>query len=185
MTAVTTPQAFDEWAKAHNWPARCDPSLDFESAALKDLLAIWRALGGDTGIPHRNKFSAKILKPYLGNISIMERTCDAVARYRVRLLGTRLSHILGEMQGKYLDEVLNPEVAAHWKARLDVTLGENRPMRFVSRVDARELYFLRSETLWAPLSGDDETTHLVLMVATLTYNSSEKGEEPAALTKFA
>jgi len=118
----------------------------------------------------------------LRNISILERVADD--RCLVRLLGTRLAQVLGEMQGKFLNEVIAPQVVPHWHARLDVTLAEGRPMRFVSRVDMKKLYFLRSETFWAPLANDSGPPNIVLMAANLTFNSSI-GAEPVEMSRIA
>jgi hypothetical protein len=186
MDAPNSPAiAFNEWAKARDWPAYCDPELDFESPALIDLLAIWREQADSDAMPHRNKMTARVLKSHLGHISIIERVTEDTPRYRVRLLGSKLAQILGEMQGKYLEDAIAPEVVPHWQARLDLTLAEGRPMRFVSRVDIRKLHFLRSETFWAPLANDREPPSIVLMAAILTFSTSMSGENAAALTRFA
>jgi hypothetical protein len=167
-TAATL--AFNAWAQDCGWPAICDPGLSFEAAALGEILSVWRAQAGDDGIPLRSRLTARVLKPYLGYISIIERPADAPSRHRVRLFGMRLAENLGEMQGKYLEDVLAPEVVRHWQARIELALRENRPMRFVSRVDADKKYHLISESLWAPLRGDDRETPMVLMAAILKFN---------------
>ena len=177
--------AFNEWAKARDWPAFCDPELDFESPALIDLLAIWREQAGCDAMPHRNKMTARVLKSHLRHISIIERVAEDAPRYRVRLLGTRLAQVLGEMLGKYLEDAITPEVVPHWQARLDLTLAEGCPMRFVSRVDMKKLHFLRSETFWAPLANDREPCSIVLMAAILTFSTTMTAEDATALTNFA
>jgi hypothetical protein len=177
--------AFNDWAKARDWPAQCDPELDFESPALIDLLAIWREQAGAAAMPHRGQMTARVLKSHLGHISIIERVTKDSPHYRVRLLGTQLAHVLGEMQGKYLEEAIAPQVVPHWQARLDLTLAEGRPMRFISRVDMKNLYFLRSETFWAPLANDCEPPSLVLMAAILTFSEVMTAQYATALTRIA
>jgi hypothetical protein len=162
--------AFNNWAREANWPAVCDPGLNFSASALRHLLTIWREQAGDAPMPHRSRLTARLMKPYLGDISIIERVSADPVRYRVRLMGTRLTGVLGEMQGRYLDETLAPAVLPHWQRRLGLTLAENRPMRFVSRVDLKGKTYLVSENLWAPLAGDDASCPLVLMAAILKYN---------------
>jgi len=171
---ISRAASFNDWAEEQDWPARCDPDLNFESPALKDILNIWREQAGQNAIPHRSKMTARVLKSHLRNISILERVAED--RCLVRLLGTRLAQVLGEMQGKFLNEVIAPQVVPHWHARLEVTLAEGRPMRFVSRVDMKKLYFLRSETFWAPLANDSGPPNIVLMAANLTFNSSISAE---------
>ena len=184
---MMTPRAdsFNDWAQDQGWPARCDPDLDFESPALRDILAIWYEQAGANAFPHRNKMTARVLKAHLGNICILERVIAEQPLWRVRLLGTRLAQILGEMQGKYLHEVIATDVIPHWHARLNVTLAEGRPVRFVSRVDMKHLYFLRSESFWAPLGTESGQPDIVLMSAILTFNSSMSAELAAQMSKIA
>lgn len=178
-------EAFNEWAVEREWPAHCDPSLEFDASALGDLLAIWRDKAGSGVMPHRNALTARVLKPHLGNIAILERMSEEAPRYRVRLLGSRLALAIGEMQGKFLDDVLESDVVPHWEARADLALAEQCPLRFVSRVDVRRLYHLRSESLWAPLASDDGAGRLVLMAAILTCNTTMSAGQALELCRMA
>jgi len=184
-TRLSRADAFNDWAEAHDWPARCDPDLNFDAPALTDLLGIWREQAGQSGMPQRSQLTARVLKSHLRHISIIERIGDVFPRYRVRLLGTQLAQMLGEMQGRYLDEVMPPEVAAHWQARLDLALAERSPVRFVSRVDMKKLYFLRSESFWAPLADEREPPSIVLMAAILTFNTASAVDNIGALASIA
>lgn len=177
--------AFNKWAEARDWPARCDPDLSFESPALTDLLNIWRELAGADEVPPRQRMTARVLKAHLRYIAIIERLQGAPLRHRVRLMGTRLSQILGEMQGRYLEEALDQEVFLHWQARLDLALAERRPVRFVSRVDLKQLYFFRSESFWAPLTCHHAEPSCVLMAAILTFNTPAASDDTAALARIA
>jgi hypothetical protein len=172
MPSAHTPRtlAFNDWAQEIGWPAACHPELDFEAETLHQLLVIWRALAGCEAMPHRAKLTPRILKPFLKNILIIERVSEEPLRGRVRLQGTHLVEVFGEMQGKFLDEALTEDVVPHWHSRLVLTLSEERPLRFVNRVDLRQKYFLRSETLWAPLVGDDGAPPQVLVGAVLKFN---------------
>lgn len=185
MTEQTPVEAFNAWAAERNWPAHCDPSLQFEASELADLLQIWRGLASPGAIPERRKLTARLLKHHLSRIAILERACEQPVRYKARLLGTQLALHIGEMQGKYLDEVIDAEVMPHWSARIELTLKEQRPLRFVSRVDLRHLYHLRSETLWLPLAIDGDTKRLVLMSAVLSFNAVMPAEQASALTRLA
>jgi hypothetical protein len=179
MPDTHTPEtlAFNTWAKELGWPAVCDPDLNFEAEILHQLLVIWRALAGTNALPHRAKLTPRVLKPFLKHIIILERTSEYPLRARVRLQGTHLVEVLGEMQGKYLDEALTADVVPHWHSRLGLALSENRPLRFVSRVDVQKKSFLRSETLWAPLAGDDGAPPQVLVSAIMTFNDAKAAVE--------
>jgi len=165
--------AFDDWAKAQDWPALCDPDLAFESEALIDLLAIWRKQAGNDLIPQRSKLSARVLKPHLGRVAIVERVADTPTRYRVRLMGTRLAQLFGEMQGKIMEEIIPADLLPRWQCELNLTLAEGRPLRFISRVDFRKLDFLQAELLLAPLLEGSDMPSLVLAGVALKANMAQ------------
>ena len=161
------PASFNDVAAAKNWPLACDPTLSFESDALADVLAIWRGLAKG-GIPYRHMISARMLKPHLAYIGIVERVQADPPRYCVRLMGTKLSQTLGEMQGKMLDEMLPPDLLPRWQSEFDLTLAEQRPLRFTgSRVDRNNLTFLQSETLLCPLLDENDAPNIVLAASIL------------------
>jgi hypothetical protein len=172
--------AFNDLAKAQGWPSLCDPDLAFESEALTDLLAIWRKHAGTEAIPQRSRTSARVLKQHLGHVAILERVADGPARYRVRLMGTRITQMVGEMQGKFLEDVVPAELLPRWYCALDLTLAEGRPLRFVTRVDFGKLEFLQAELLLAPLLEGSDTPSLVLGGVAFKVNAThEFGNEAA------
>jgi hypothetical protein len=174
MSRMLTPQsrAFDEYARESGWPAYSDPGLEFEAPFLRDLLTLWRKLTAGAPLPRRAQLTPRVLKPYLGWISLIERSVDEPGRYRVRLMGSHLANAVGELQGKYLDEVLSPEVVLHWKARLELAEAAQGPMRFVSRVDIEGKKFLRSESFWAPLAGNPGAPPQFFMTTVLSLYSA-------------
>jgi hypothetical protein len=150
---------FNAWAKTQSWPAFCDAQLQFESKVLAGLLAIWRGLGG--GIPRRDQLTAQLLKPYLGDVAIFEQMANAPPRYRTRLIGTRITQVVGEMQGKMVDEVVPPELLPRWHYLFDMTLQVRHPFRLTARVDFRQLDFLEAEMLFAPLLESGEVPTMI------------------------
>jgi hypothetical protein len=171
-TEPSRTKAFNHWAEEVGWPAVCDPSLTFEAQPLRKLLKLWQDYAGPGVLPQRSQFTARLLKPHLGNIAIIERKGDAAEQYRFRLLGTRLAEAIGELQGKTFAEVMTANVVDHWRSRFDLTVSEDRPLRFVSRVDIQKKHFLRSESLWMPLANENDAT-IVLMSAILTFNGKD------------
>jgi hypothetical protein len=154
--------AFNDWAKAQGWPSRCDVDLAFESQKLAGLLAIWRLQAGRDPLPRREKLSARILKPYLGSLALFQQIQGNPKRYCIRLMGTLLTQTIGEMQGKYVDEMVPPDLLPRWHAAFDLILAECRPLRFTSRVDFMHLDHLHAEVLLAPLLDGRYEPSLVL-----------------------
>jgi hypothetical protein len=142
---------FSDWTNTPHLGAICDPTLDFESKILHCALAAWRGQAGSEGIPARSSLTVRVLKDILGNVTIFERLEEKPSCYRVRLMGTRITAVLGEMQGKTLDEVLPTPAFVRWIAVLDATLTDLRPLRFESCVAFMKLDFLQAEILLAPL----------------------------------
>ncbi|MDE2133053.1 MAG: PAS domain-containing protein [Alphaproteobacteria bacterium] len=177
MTIAPRVAAFNDWAKAQDWPAFCDPDLAFESETLTDLLVIWRRQAGSDPIPPRSKMDVHVLKRHLGHIAIFERAAE---RYRARLVGTRLAQMFGEMQGKFLDEVIPAALLPRWHHALGLTLSERCALRFVvDAVEFRKLDFLRSELLLVPLLDDGVEPTLVLAGARLKVNLARAGAASA------
>lgn len=145
---------FNDWAKARTWESECDPALAFESPLLREALSAWRHLSGEGPIPTRRSLTPRALKPLIGQITIFERLGQEPSCYRIRLMGTRITEVLGEMQGKTLDEALPPDAATRWRTALDSALSERCPLRFISRVAFNNLDFLQAEVFLAPLLDD-------------------------------
>jgi hypothetical protein len=171
-TETERARAFNRWAEEAGWPAVCDPSLTFEAPSLRKILRIWQDTAKGGALPQRSQFTARLLKPHLGDIAIIERKGDTAEQYRFRLFGTRLAEALGELQGKTFAQVMTPNVVEHWRTRFNLTVAEGHPLRFVSRVDLQKKNFLRSESLWMPLADDNGAT-ITLMSAVLTFNGRD------------
>jgi hypothetical protein len=143
--------AFKKWQRMRRWEASCDPSLAFESKFLIEGLEAWRRAAGDAPAPRRKEMTARALKAFIGHVMIFEKSTD---RWLIRLMGTRLTGVLGEMQGKFVDEMVGGRAGRRWKAALDATMAGMRPLRFLSQVAFRDLDYLKAEVLLAPLLDD-------------------------------
>jgi hypothetical protein len=173
---TTTMLKYSDWTNTRQLGAICDPTLDFESRILQSALAAWRGEAGSEGIPARSSLTARVLKHILGNVTIFERLEETPSRYRVRLMGTRITAVLGDMQGKTLDEVLQADALARWIAVLDATLTDQRPLRFLSHVAFKELDFLQGEILLAPLL-DERGQPSMVFAATVFKSGVALGSE--------
>jgi hypothetical protein len=155
-----------DWLKGLDSPPVLDASLSFESQVLKDAFAEWSR---HTPLPSRADFTPRNAKSFLGNMVIFEQQ-DAT--FRIRLMGTRITTVLGEMQGKVLEEALPADVAARWKAVLIRTLETQTPVRVLKQVGFKDLHFLRAEILVAPLRDSENHPTMLLTVATFQFGIS-------------
>ena len=174
MTAAVT--GFNQWAEKRDWEARCDPDLAFESPLLRNLLAVWRDQAKGRVAPLREEMTARLLKPFLPSIAVIERL--GPERYRVRLMGTRLTQVLGHLQGKILEEEVSPENAARWHALFQLSLTERRPLRYAAPVAYSGAEYLRAEALHLPLSADGGEPTMLLIAAVFAPNA---GDDPKKL----
>lgn len=154
--------AFEHWATSQS-VVEDDPALMFESQILKDAFLTWSAQAAG-GIPSRHTFNPRLVKSFVGNLVIFERQ-DSLA-YLVRLMGTHVAMVIGEMQGKLVGDALPSDVAGRWNAALDHVLSTLRPRRMVNRVGLPNLSFLEAEIFLAPLlDGRGRATMVLAVVA--------------------
>jgi len=174
---------FNKAAMAGNWHSLCDETLAFVHPELMRLLELWRAEAGDEPIPPRRVMSPRLLKSFLRDIALYERIAGegGKRRYRVRLIGTALAQILGDLTGKFLDEAIPEDFVVRWHAALDATLGARAPLRFLGREDTKGMTFLTGEFFSAPLIADDGQTNLVLAAA--RFSGKRPWEEVDAETR--
>jgi len=151
-------------AKRYRWPMICDPFCRFTYHGHEELLALWRSLPSEGGIPYRRDMTARLLRPYLNSVAIYERVenSNGEVRYRVRLMGSRIVQVFGELTGKFLDEAVPEDYVARWHALPDVTLGTGGPVRLLIRSDTFNKAHMVAEYLCVPLRADDGAAKLVL-----------------------
>jgi hypothetical protein len=166
--------ALNRHAQVKNWPLRCDSALSFERPELNAVRDIWRSLAAGKNVPPRTDFDARTLKPYLRNISIIERVpVDAAKwRYRYRLMGTAITEVAGENTGHFLDERIPPKLLPRWTSAFDAVLDNDMPMRFVADFQVRPLDYLHGEAFAAPLADERGETTLILTCLYLKARSS-------------
>jgi hypothetical protein len=166
-------QPFNEIAIREGWAAICDRSLAFERPELNALLAVWREKAAGSLMPPRTALTARILKPYLSHIAIYERVASATGnwRYRVRLMGTQFTQVMGDLTGKFIDEAIPKQFLPRWNAALDEPLNICAPVRFLSRSDTTNMSYLVAEYFSAPLLGDNGHPNIIFSAG---YFSAEK-----------
>jgi len=137
-----------------------DETMTFESPILMEAYKAWERLGG---IPSRSQFTPRSSKAFLGNLMIFEQHGST---FGIRLMGTRISCVLGEMQGKLLPEAVPPDVAARWQADLNEIIANRKPTRAVKTVAFNDLHYLAAELFLAPLlDGAGKLTMVFAVVA--------------------
>jgi hypothetical protein len=164
MCASDAATAYNVQARRESWPSLCDHSLAFCAPELIDLVSLWRSFGQESAIPARAQFSPHVLKPHLRNVSIYERVRhESGARtYRVRLMGSSMTEVLGNLTGQCLEENIRSSFLPRWYAALDATLEAQAPLRFLARSDTNHMEFLVAEYFSAPMRGPDGSVNMVL-----------------------
>lgn len=151
---------FENWAtspRAITW----DESLSFEADLLSEACRVWMTAAGDS-TPPRASITARLVKRFVGNFIIFER--QATGTFVVRLMGTRVSTVLGEMQGKTFAEALPPDADQRWTSVLNRVLAGRKPLRVVTMVNLNGMQFLEAEILLAPLCDDRGVDTMVFTV---------------------
>ena len=158
-------QAFNGRAKAAGWPFHCTPAGGFERPQLEAALALWREKADGRAMPARADLTARAMKPFLTQMSLLERIAvDGVLRYRIRLHGSALARYSGDNTGKFLEDAVDAVRIEGYRALYDTMLAFGAPLRVVSNYQAPEIDYLTGETLLAPLSAPASDTPLILSV---------------------
>src|SRR5580692_6842000 len=112
---------YNALARAEGWAGLCDNTLAFRRPELTAMLALWREQMKDGAAPYRHSMTPQLLKSHLPHIAIYERVQAASGkhRYRVRLMGTKFSAVMGDFTGKFIDEAVPPQFLVRWHAALD------------------------------------------------------------------
>ncbi len=152
-------EAFRAQARAAGWPTVCDPDLDFDSPALRDLAATWRRKAAGRAMPERSELVARDVKSTLGKIMLLQRIGG---RYRIRLMGTHLTRNWGDLTGQFIDEALPARLLPRWYAFLGTVMELGAPLRFSSRVAFRDRGLFLAEIAAFPLTDDAGEPNMVL-----------------------
>jgi hypothetical protein len=139
-------------AREFGWPVVFDPDLNFDGPGLRRIIDLWQAKRGPRALPARSDFSARDLKSNLSRILLFEAVVGP--RYRIRLMGSALTQVWGDLTGKFVDEAVPPHLQPRWIAFIEGVLTMGRPLRMKARVDFMEKTFLVAEFAAVPLSDD-------------------------------
>ncbi|MGV8997434.1 MAG: PAS domain-containing protein [Parvibaculaceae bacterium] len=146
---------------------------------LKAVHAYWDAKRGTRSMPARADINPVELREHLGWI-IMAEVLDDMADFRYRLVGTKVTrYFVNNSTGQTTSDtfapfgqgVVNSVKAVYRKAARDhVAVYAYGQSNWVPdwKTEARD--FSRFDTLMLPLSDDDQTCNMLLIIFTFDYN---------------
>lgn len=156
-------------AERAGWGVELDEKLQFEKPELKHLHDLWRLKAVEVGgLPARGDLDARMLKPFLRHLTIVERAPDSLGKthFRFRLQGSALVQHFGEQTGKLLEESIPPGIVEAWNAGYDALLAARRPVRVLTYYQMPSVDYLTGESFSVPLGNGDAMPTSVL---TVTY----------------
>ncbi len=157
--------ALNTKAQARGWTFVCHRDAVFDAPKLNAMNALWQSVAPPGGLPARRDFSARAMKDFLPNLII----ADVIAaqpgnRFRYRYVGTNAARYLGEMTGKFMDEILPPDANERTAASYQAIIDARTPLRFVTRFSLDAISFMSAEFFGAPLASDGATPDMILSV---------------------
>jgi hypothetical protein len=169
MTSVSADgdpvRKLNEKATLRGWAFVCERGPHFEAPKLVEVHALWESRSAPGKLPARAEFSARDLLRVLPVLMIAEivRTDDRM-RFRYRYVGTQMASTIGEMTGRFLDEVLPEPSLERTTACYQATVDAREPLRVVTRSSLNTVSYLSAEILSAPLAGDGTTVDMLMTV---------------------
>lgn len=146
-------------------PINMQPS-ELPDAYLRKALAYWQRKRGERLMPRRgdiDPIEMPDLLPYVRLVDVV-----APGLYRYRLVGTEVEQFHGGLKFKdrFVHEALPPGLARHIVPVYDECVRERRPVFLENRFLApdKERVARHSRVIYLPLSEDDQTVSMVLVV---------------------
>jgi hypothetical protein len=163
--------------RRHGWGISVDETLSFVQPDLAAFHAIWLAKAEKSGgLPQRDDLDMRSLKPYLAHLSVAERVAadSEKFRYRLRLQGSFMAEVFGNNTGKFLDEVVTPDLAERWTCVYDAMLEMEKPLRLQGTYKRQDMEHLIAESLAVPLGNGGRAP--VSVLAATYYRSRYRRE---------
>ena len=136
-----------------------------------ELIAYWLARREAGQLPRFAAVDATGLRPWLPHLQIHERADDG--RYLCRLSGIACVQAIGaDSSGKWLDQVVSPQVYASAKPMFDRALANGRPLRYRGRLAIADGSWRIYHRLLLPMRqrGADGDT----LLSTLKYDRGKR-----------
>lgn len=139
------------------------PARDFDNPPLQALHDLWNRKRDSRPMPSRDDFDPLELKDDLGWIVLVDVEHEPV-RFRYRLIGTNITHLVGrDATGAYLDELYPPSAERVATSSFREILQSKTPNRILGTMHHAEKGFLEFEAVDLPLSADGETVNMIMV----------------------
>ncbi len=162
-------------AKTAGWGVEVDPTLAFERSELRQLHDLWKLKSLERGtLPARADLDARLLKPFLRNLTIMEHVPgqDGKPHFKFRLQGMALVHYFGEQTGRMLEDSVDPDIVEAWNTGYAALLLAKRPMRVLTYYQMATVDYITGESFSVALGNGDQSPVSVLTVTYFSPRSS-------------
>lgn len=147
---------------------RIEHDLVFSSPLLHELVALWDSrLDGDR-LPgrRRSRFDALELLRFRGHVALIDVSQDP-ERYRFRLIGTRITEMLGrDLTGRYLDEIYKEERYDTVVEGYRYCIAHRRPAKARGQMVHANKEHILFESVDLPLADDGRTVNMIIKGAT-------------------
>ncbi|MGH6948510.1 MAG: PAS domain-containing protein [Kiloniellales bacterium] len=129
---------------------------------VRDLFTYWLGLRQDGALPLKSAIRPENMpRSVLPNVFIFVREADG--RLRCRLSGTAITHFYGfEATGKYLDDLVPPEVRENRLEIFHRPLATRLPIYYIGRVVTEGRDHWRIARLLLPASSDGAAADILL-----------------------
>ena len=178
---IANAAAYNKTALRNGWFSLCDATANFNHPDLRRLLGVWRRAVTSHGLPRKSDMTERVLHSFRRDIAFYEKVAgkSGSRRWRVERMGASLAQIMGDLSGRFLDEVIDEELLPRWNVALDATVGEGAPLRFLSRNN--RMSFLNGEFFSAPLIGANGSASFVLAAG--RFSSARRWQDIEAEAK--
>jgi hypothetical protein len=151
--------------RAKGWTFTCERGAKFDSAKLTAACALWQSQAAPGRLPARSMFTARMMKDFLPDLSIMETIrAGAATRFRHRLMGTNVVRYMGERTGMFLDDYLPEPALERTLMGYQTVIDARCPLRFVTQFTMDPISYLSAEFFAAPLASDGVTVDMMMSV---------------------
>ena len=153
-------------------PIALDESLSFVQPATIAALAYWNSKLGGRPMPSRADLDPREMRRFMPHVALVElrRTPQGDQDYFIRLVGTNIEQVFGQLTGQLISEFLPPEIEVRWRRMFDAARDAASPVRITGRVAFQRKTWLQCELMIAPLGTDGKTISM-FFVAVATWDA--------------